>query len=267
MVDGEFGAFFELEADPRFERFFRPVDPVTGQVSATTILRQREHRRVLIRRDPKLVTFVPDIPERADLKDAGYEADTAYQVVVSSKVRRTARDFAPAGGGVLAFAKGRVDFHVGAGEGEGTFMGGTASRFPVGTRVVNVTPPEGEMDVDPTTDWEEPDNRFLIPHSLRRDFVVRLHFSAPLDPRSVVASRFTVTRTRAGVGTPLEIILDEPVAVTTTLRQSRMGDVVVEIRPVTNLDPSSEYVIRVSADLEALDGTELERPFLSSFRT
>jgi Big-like domain-containing protein len=260
---GDIGAFATLSEDPSMERFYHPIETATGVREETSLLRQREHRRVLMRRARNAVTFLTEVPMRADLVDAGYASGATYELTVSKRFGPGVRDLVTERGGVVPFLRRVATFRVAddAGDG-GPFLGGAQPSTTTGTpdppRIVNVTPPSGETFIDRTTDWEDPDNQFTVPIPSRRLFVVRVRFSRPLDPRTVDAAHFTLTKTATidalGNETP---VTASPSAVGVWLSQSRMGEVLVEITPVTNLDPQSRYRLEVLGTVKGLDGTEL----------
>src|SRR6185295_3469871 len=86
-------------------------------------------------------------------------------------------------------------------------------------RVINQTPPNGEAFVDPTTDWEDPDNQFTVLLPARRTFTVRLRFAQPLDPRSISPATFSMTKTASIDAGGNESVVNVPVAVGTFLSQ------------------------------------------------
>lgn len=268
LVDGDINAFSTLEQNPEFERFFRPVDPATGNRDSTTVLRRREYRRPLMRRTKNLVSFLPEVPSRPDLTDCGYSAGTPFNVAVNGSLRAGAKDIRPLRGGVLKLIRGLATLDVVPDSGDGgLFLGavassGTAVSAP--PRVINQTPPNGESFVDPTTDWEEPDNQFIVPIPQRRPFEVRLRFDRPLDPRTVNESTFTITKKAVISGLGVETPVNVPLAVGVFLAQKRLGEVLVEITPATNLDPSSRYEVAVSGAVKSLDGTPMGAGFVTS---
>jgi hypothetical protein len=268
LTGGDIDAFSVLQANPAFERFRHPVDPATGVRSADSVLRQREHRRVLLRRNRNFVTFLPQIPMRADLADAPYAAGATYQAVVGRTLTSSVRSLLSAGTATRRFVLGFAAFEIVPDTGDGGVFGGDTAPASVGPpeapRVVNVTPPQGEGFVDPTTDWEDPDNQFVVPIPQRRVFVVRLRFSKPLDPRTVDAAHFTLTKVAtldAGGGSSPVIV---PIALGVFLAQRRMGEVLVEVTPTTNLDPQSFYELRVLGTVKSLDGTPLGADFVTT---
>jgi hypothetical protein len=254
---GDVNAFAQLAQTPGFERFYHPVDPETGIASADSLLRQREHRRLLVRRTRNEITFLPEIPIRDDLGDVSYTAGATYSVTAAGSLRRTAKELRPARGGVARFVKGVANFLVSSDPGDGgVFLGGTprAGAAPADPpRIVNMTPPVGEALVDVTTDWEDPDNQFTVPIPQRKYFVVRLRFSKPLDPRTVDPAHFMLTTVVGGSSVP----------VGTFLSQRRTGEVVVEIQPISNLNPGTAYRVQVLGTVKALDGTTLGTDFVA----
>jgi hypothetical protein len=152
----------------------------------------------------------------------------------------------------------------------GLFLGGTPWTGGLEVepaRIVNMTPPDGEDTIDPSTDWENPDNQYLVSIPQRKPFVVRLRFSRPLDPRTVDAAHFTVTKTGVvdfgGNVTSVNI----PLAVSVTLTQTRMGEILVTMQPIGKPDPSAVYHVGVSETVRALDGRPLATGFDGSFTT
>jgi len=145
-----------------------------------------------------------------------------------------------------------------AGDG-GLFAGDTATSAAAAAdppRIVEMTPPAGETFVDMTTDWEDPDNQYTTPIPDRKPFVVRVRFSRPLDPRTVDAAHFTITKTATLDATGNVISqVNVPASIDVFLAQRRMGEVVVELRPLTNLDPQSRFEIKVAGlDRRAVAG-------------
>jgi hypothetical protein len=271
LTGGDIEAYSQLARNPEYERFYHPVDAATGAVSASSVLRQREYRRVLIRRSTTFVTFMPAIPNKADLTDAGYASGATYGVSASGPLRGKTKTLLPARGGVVRFVHNVATFGTEPDTGIGSpFLGGTPwTGAPTldASRVVNVTPPDGEVSVDPTTDWEDPDNRFTTPLPQRRLFVIRLRFSAPLDPRTVDASHFLLTKTAViddrGYETPVHVA----VAVGVFLAQTRGGEIRVDMSPATNLDPGSKYEVRARDTTRALNGRTRAADFTSQFVT
>jgi hypothetical protein len=262
LADGDVSAFSTLSGNPSMERFYHPVDPETGVPSRASLLRQREHRRVLMRRSRTSVTFLPDVPMRADLTDAAYTAGATYELSVSRRFGGGARDCVTESAGVVRFLRRVASFLVADDTGDGgLFLGGAQPTTTTGTpnppRVVNVTPPAGETFIDRTTDWEDPDNQFTVPLPARRLFVIRVRFSRPLDPRTVDAAHFTLTKTAVFDALGNETPVNVPVSIGPWLSQRRTGEVLVEITPFANLDPQSRYRLEVLGTVKGLDGTEL----------
>ncbi len=271
LVDGDINAFSELSQNSEFERFFHAVETSTGTAESSSVLRRREHRRVLMRRTRNLVSFLPEVPSRADLSDAGYAAGTAFNVAVNGSLRGIAKDIRPFSGGVMRFVRGLATLDVAPDTGDGgTFLGGlssTATGPAAPPRVVNQTPPNGESFIDPTTDWEDPDNQFTVPIPQRRYFVLRLRFDRPLDPRTVNASTITIVKRASLDAVGNETPVNVPVAAGVFLLQKRLGDVLVEVTPETNLDPQSRYEIVVSGDVKGLDGTKMGTGYVAGCLT
>ena len=262
LVSGDLGAFATLAADPSIERFRHPVDPATGIPSAASVLRQREHRRVLMRRARNAVTFLPEVPMRADLADAAYAAGATYELSVTRRFAGSVRDVVTESGGVARFLRRAVNLRVSDDTGDGgLFLGGAQTSTTTGTpeppRVVNITPPAGESYVDVTTDWEDPDNQYLVPVPGRRLFSIRLRFSRPLDPRTVDAAHITLKKSATFDAVGNETPVSVPIGIGVWLSQTRMGEVLVEITPFTNLDPMSRYRVEVLGTVRGLDGTPL----------
>src|SRR6185295_12314799 len=94
-------------------------------------------------------------------------------------------------------------------------------------------------------------------------FVIRLRFSKPLDPRTVDAAHITLTRvvTTDAIGNPNPVSV--PIGLGVFLAQRRMGEVLVEVTPFTNLDPQSFYELRVLGTVKSLDGTPLGADFVT----
>jgi hypothetical protein len=254
----DINAFAELQQNPDFERFYHPVDFSTGIPDPASVLRRRENRRALVRRSSTFLTFMPSIPDRADLSDAAYASGSPYSVTASGALRGKVKSLLPARGGVLKFVHGVATFGVEPDSGDGgPFLGGTnwtGTPNVDDPRLVNTTPPSGESEVDPTTDWEDPDNQFTTPVPMRRLLAIRLRFAAPLDPRTVNAAHFTLTKTATvdafGVETPVRI----PVVVSVFLSQTRLGEVRVTLTPSVSLDRGSKYEVRAQSGLRALNG-------------
>jgi hypothetical protein len=262
FVNGDLNAWSELTDGPPGERFVHTIFPDSGTPHPGSLLREREHRRVLMRRTRSAVTFLPDIPMRAVLNDAGYAAGAEYELTVSKRFKGGARELLTESGGVVPFLRRVAKFRAS----DDTFLGGAPAATTTGTpeapRIVGVTPPPGETNVDRTTDWEDPDSQFLVPVPARKLFVIRLRFSRPLDPRTVDDAHFTLTKTATfdAVGNPTPVTA-APSAISVWLSQRRMGEVVVEITPWTNLDPMSRYRLDVLGTVKGLDGTPLGDSF------
>jgi hypothetical protein len=273
-VFGDINAFETLATNPGYERFVHPIDPATGVPSAESVLRQREHRRVLMRRDRTSVTFLPDVPMRASLTDAAYLAGTTYELSVARRYGAGAMSLTPERGGVVRFVHRLATFTVAGDPGDGgPFLGGlqdastgTSVGATVAPRVVNMTPPPGESFVDPTTDWEDPDDEYLVPVAARRMFVIRLRFARPLDPRTVDEAHFTLTKTATYDAAGNETAISVPAAIGVTLFQLRMGEVVVDVQPVRSLDPQSKYRLDVLGTVRGLDGTPMGAAFSADLR-
>lgn len=256
-----------LKADPRFERFYHPIDPATGVASSSSVLRQREHRRVLYRRTRLAATFVPDIPMRADLSDAGYSAGGEYDVSVGRQLLGTIRSITTARGERMPLSRLGASFATAPDVGDGEEFLGGASSAPAtpsdALRVVNVTPPSGETDIDMGVDWEDPEEyEWWEPREGRNPFVFRVRFSRPLDPRTVDPAHFLVTLIDTGVPNPA--LPPAAVAVRTFLVQLRDGEVVVEVEPYSLLYPAGHFELRVLGTVRALDGTPLGEDFVRS---
>jgi hypothetical protein len=262
LTGGDIEAYSELAQNSEYERFYHPVDAATGAASTSSVLRQREYRRVLInRRLASRVMFVPEIPIRADFADTGYTAGRAYSLVIPASkpgvfntvisrddgrplVQKDGRDFSTLFTTVPSTAPALFR------DGESR-TGITTLQKP---RIINQTPPNGESYVDPTTDWEDPDNQFTVPIPQRRTFAIRLRFAQPLDPRTVSPTSFTVTKTGTIDAAGNETAVNVPVAVGTFLNQHRLGIVEVEITPATNLDPQSKYTVVARNLIRSLGG-------------
>jgi hypothetical protein len=266
---GDIGKYEEMSKNPEAERFYgtngaEPVAPTNSSVMS-----RRAHRRVLVRRSPRFLTFMPSIPVKADLRGSGYVAGASYLVTAGGPLRGAVRTLLPARGGALRFVRGLALFHVEADSGDGgpllggtTWTGAPSAEPP---RVVNVTPPDGETDIDPTTDWEAPDNQYTTPLPQRRPFVVRLRFAAPLDPRTVDVTHVTLTKTAVVEGTGVEFPVHVPVAIHVSLSQTRLGEIRVDVTPASNLEPESRYEVRVLGGTRALDGHAMDADFVSTF--
>jgi hypothetical protein len=273
LTAGDIGAYSELAQNSEFERFYHPVDPATGAASADSVLRQREYRRVLIdRRSAARVMFVPEIPIRADLTDTGYNTGRAYSVVVPSSKpgvfntvisRDDGRPLLPTDGRDFTTTFTTVPATAPALFRDGESRTGiTTLQKP---RIINQTPPNGESYVDPTTDWEDPDNQYTVPIPQRRTFAIRLRFAQPLDPRSVSPTTFTVTKTATIDAAGNEIPVSIPIACGTFLNQHRLGIVEVEITPATNLDPQSKYQVEATNAIKSLGGASFSKNIDTTF--
>jgi hypothetical protein len=267
-VGGDVSAFPQLRANPEYERFFHPVDPDTGIAQAESVLRGREYRRVLIRRNRRSVLFLPDLPNRADLSDAGFEPGETYELRVQKPLRGAKRLATGlgiaaklAGGRASLLTANEIPLFAGVDERVGV------SKVAVRPRIVNVTPPNGERLVDATTDWENPDNMYLVPVVARRTFTVRLRFAQPLDPRTVDETTFLITKVATEVGTAQEADVNVPVEVGVFISQSRLGEVRVDVTPALNLDPRCRYQVRVDGAVRSLSGERLPRDYVSMFET
>ena len=273
LVGGDLGAYAELSQNSEYERFYHAVDPATGIPSDTSVLRQRDYRRVLInRKGGTRVMFVPDLPIRSDLADTAYTPGRAYSVIIPAAqpgvfntvltrqgqrplLQKNGRDFTTQFTTVPATAAALFR------DGESR-TGITALQTP---RVINQTPPNGESFVDPTTDWEDPDNQYFIPLPARRTFSIRLRFAQPLDPRTVSPTSFTVTKKATLDSVGNETAVNVPVAVGTFLNQHRLGIVEVEITPATNLDPQSKYEVVARNLVRSLGGASNPTDYTTSF--
>lgn len=264
-LDGDFTAFPELAANPDYERFFHPIDPETSVPSANSVLRDREHRRMLVRRSARRVTFLPRLPVRADLSDAGLVPGAEYALDVQRPLRGARRLLSALGGAARLARDGRATLSVSS---DTPLAGAGPASLPVAPRVVNVTPPDGEELVPVATDWEDPDDHNVVAPSAGSRFVVRLRFADALDPRTVHEGSFRLARVARDVGTPDETVVFEPVECEVRLVQSRLGQVRVELLPVLGaLDGGSRYELRVGMTVRALDGAFLRDPFRSEFTT
>ncbi len=268
-LDGNLDVFEQLRQTPRFERFFHPRDLATGFPVPRSLLRQREHRRVLILRNRRFVTFIPHIPHHADANDTAYEPGETYTLTTKRPLPRARSITLAPFGGPFAMPRRGIEFTTVSLQPWSPFpfagVDDRAGRRP--PRVVNVTPPNGEIDVDATTDWEDPDNQFELPLSARKRIVVRLRFAAPLDPRTVHPGNVLITKTKVHVGTEEEEDVFWPVEAGVFLEQSRLGEVRVDVTPRRNLDPGCEYDVRVTDRVRSLNGSFLSLDFRSTFTT
>jgi hypothetical protein len=159
-LGGDVNAFAQLSENSEYERFYHQIDPATGVPASTSVLRQREYRRVIINRaNGARVMFVPEIPIRADLADTGYAAGRAYAVMIPASspgvfntvltnerkphpLQQTqGHDFSTLFTTVPATSSALFR----AAE---TYTGVSLLQRP---RMVNQTPPNGELYIDPTT--------------------------------------------------------------------------------------------------------------------
>jgi hypothetical protein len=277
LVNANYDAFAQLGQNPEYERFYHRVDSATGVADAQSVLRSRTYRQVLIdRRKGTRVMFVPEIPIRADLTDTGYKTGSPYSIVIPASQPGVFNTVLTLRGHRPLLQNDQRDYSTyfttltGNVNSSGLFLDNEA-RTGLATlqkpRVINQTPPNGETFIDPTTDWEDPDNQGTTPVSARKTFTIRLRFAQPLDPRTVSPTNFTVRKTRNNPGTPNESSVDIPVAVGTFLNQHRLGIVEVEITPATNLDPNGEYEVAVKGLVKSLGGELLNLDYKSTFIT
>lgn len=254
---------------------FRPAPGALPDANGhrPSVFEMREHRRVLVRRGARTVTFLAEVPERDDLSDAaflpGATSEIGYVPVVSNGLRKVSDAF----GRKLSAARPGFGFVLPA---EPRFIQtecvtsvqdkSPASQLrPV---VLDVTPPDGETDVDPTIDWESPDDVFTTPMAQRARFRVRMRFQHPLDPRRIDPTTFRITLVTRNVGTDQEVAVFEPVTLeSVALRQSRLGDVTVEITPEHTLDLGAEYSARALGIVRGLNGELLSVDYKIRFRT
>lgn len=267
-LEGNFDAFAELREAREGGRFHHAIDASTGAPAPDSMLRAREHRRVLIRRHRRTVLFLPDLPTREDVTDAGLEPGLTYALDVRRPLKG-ARHVLPALGERTRLLGGSATIVT---RDAAPLFGGIDDRVgdldaPSRPRVVNVTPPNGEPLVDATTDWEDPDNMFEVPLAARRTFTVRLRFAHPLDPRTVTATQFRLTKVAVAVGTENETQVFETVDVGVFLAQTRLGEVRVDVTPAQNLDPQSRYRVEVTGNVRSLSGELLGPDWVSVFET
>jgi hypothetical protein len=276
ITGNDVSAFAALSSDPRAARFHHSINPMTGQPRAESDYQRFERRRFLFTgaRTGRVFTFVPDVPETPELADVAFTANDGYTVTLAAGLPT------PIGGistssGFRAAVRHRVA-HLETTNPLHSPAYGQPVLFPefglsemnnAPIRIVDVTPPNGERLVDPSTDWENPDNRFTVPAPQRRPFVARVRFNQPLDPRTVSPTSFNMTQTRASIGTANERTVQMPVPVDVRLRQSRLGDVEVEIQPRIPLDPAAAYEIRVRNLVDTLDGRSKFDDLRSEFET
>jgi Big-like domain-containing protein len=266
LVNSDLSAFETLSTDANAARFHHSIDPHTGSPFAQSDFQRRERRRVLLTgaRSRRLYTFVPVIPQRADLSDMSLPPGETDHVRFSPGVPRVAA-LTTLGGTLLPVANRTAPFE--------TSPAGTSPLFALSEmgssplRMVDVTPPDGERMVDPGTDWEGPDNRFVVPQPQRPAFVVRIRFNEPLDPRTVDSASCRLTQIRAGIGTADERSV--AVAQPTTVRvvQSRLGEVRIEMTATLRPDPSSQYEVVVGDQVRALNGRALGGELVTRFTT
>jgi hypothetical protein len=267
LNNGNFDAFVDLQQNPNYERFYHDVDPGTGIAAPESVLRGREYRRVMFdRRAKNRVLFVPEVPIRADMTDTGYKPSSSYTAVVPAwqpGVFNTV--LTQQGRRPLLQHNGRdysTYFNTITGTAQSTnlFLDGESRKFQSELqkpRVINITPPNGETYVDPTTDWEDPDNQALVPVSARKTFTIRLRFAQALDPRTVSPTYFTITQTKQNVGSASEKVVSIPIACGTFLNQQRLGKVEVEMTPATNLEGDGEFTVTVSNLVRSLGQEQL----------
>ena len=279
LIHGNLGAFAALADDPANARFHHSTDPLTGKPYAESDYRRRDHRRYLFTgaRSGRVFTFVPDIPVAADESDAAFAPNEQFRVTLAGLP-------APLGGiltqsGWRAALRRRVahlettnpEHDTTFGDVYSTPVAGPVFRLSeidhASFHLTDVTPPSGELLVDPTSDWESPDNMFTVPIPERRPFVVRVRFNQPLDPRSVTKTSFTLTQTRAFVGAADEHDVSVPVPVDVRLTQTRLGDVEVDLRPVRTLDPAAAYEVRIRDLVLSLTGKWQPDTLRSTFTT
>jgi len=273
-LGGDVNAFAQLAQNSEYERFYHPVDPATGVPSTNSVLRQREYRRVLIdRRNGARVMFVPDIPIRTDIADTGFTPGRAYAIIIPASApgvfntvltrdhshplqQTNGHDFSTLFTTVPATSTQLFR----AAE---TYTGVSLLQKP---RIINQTPPNGELFIDSTTDWEDPDNQFTVPIPQRKTFSVRMRFAQPLDPRTVTPTTFTVTKVATLDAAGHDVAgVNVPVAIGTFLNQHRLGIVEVEVTPATNLDPQSRYQVVARSLVHSLAGAANAIDYVGSF--
>jgi len=275
--NGNFDAFGQLQENSEYERFFHSVNPATGVAEPQSVLRERKYRQVLIdRRAANRVMFVPEVPIRADLTDTGYKTGSSYSVVIPSLQPGVYNTVKTIKGRRGLLQDGGRDYSTyfttipGTVSSSGLFLDNEA-RTGLATlqkpRVICVTPPNGETFVDPTTDWEDPDNQALVPVSARKTFSVRLRFAQPLDPRTVTPTNFTIRQIKKDVGSASEAIISLPISSGTFLNQHRLGTVEVEITPATNLEGNGQFEVVVKGLVKSLGGELLNTDYKVSFVT
>lgn len=277
VTESDLAAFQELAADPTALRFHHSIDPLTGEPYVDSDFRRLESRRYLFAnaKPGRVFTFVPDVPQSAEAVDAAFAPNERYEVRFAGLPATV--------GGLLTASGFRAAITRRVAHVETTFPDhqypqsyGTPVQQPefrlselksAALQVIDVTPPSGELLVDPWTDWESPDNRFLVIQPERRPFVVRVRFNQPLRPSSVTPSTFVLTQRRASIGTDNERSVQIGVPVNVSLRQSRLGDVEVEVVPRVSLDPAAQYELTVRSVVTALNGRQPVADALSYFTT
>lgn len=277
LLQGDLSAFVELSIDPNVPRFHHAVDPFTGDLRAESDFRRRETRRSLITNDRtgRVFTFVPDVPETPQLADAAFASNERYTATfaglpASTRALLTASGFCAAIRGRSAhlettFPDHQIPANYGLPVPDPVFR--VSELTMASLAITDVTPPNGERLVDPSTDWESPDNRYLVPASERKPFVARVRFNQPLDPRTVTPNTFNLTMTRALIGTANERMGSIAVPCDVRLHQTRLGEVEVEIAPRVALDPSAEFEIRVRNLVRALSGRQVNTDSIYRFTT
>ena len=277
LLENDSSAFVELSRDANVPRFHHAADPVTGEPLAESDFRRRETRRCLIANDRtgRVFTFVADVPETPQLADAAFASNARYTVTFAG-LPATTRALLTSSGFCAAIRNRSA--HLETTNPDRVFPGAYGQTLPLPVfqvseltgaelNLIDVTPPNGERLVDPTTDWESPDNRYLVPASERKPFVARVRFNQPLDPRTVSPSTFTLTLRRTAVGTANERFVQLAVPVDVRLNQSRLGEVEVEIAPRAELDPSAEFELRVRNLVRALSGRQITTDLIDVFTT
>lgn len=270
-LDGDPGAYPSLVAELASERFAVAQDAPFVGLQPPSVLRARTYRRVLVdRRSRNRVTFVPQLPQRADLLDAGYRPLEQHIVRVTRALPTPAVLIPEVSGPRVRFQGRKAGFSTFSEFDPTPFADEDARVGLAGSirpRVINVTPPNGETLVDPTTDWEQPDDLLNTPEAQRRPFRARIRFAHALDPRTIDTTTVRLTLTAAGVGTPQELPMSQDLPVEVALRQSRLGLVEVELTPVSPLDFNARYAVRVDGRVRSLGGELLGRDFLAEFTT
>jgi len=278
ITQDDAAAFEQLAADPAAARFRHSIDPVTGQPRAESDFQMQEHRRCLFTgaRTGRVFTFVPDVPVGSDAADAAFAPNERFRVTIAGLPNPL--------GGLLTASGYRAAFHGRVANLQTADPTHETGAFPYyGTAVgrpvfllselnfarclpTDVTPPNGERLVDPTTDWENPSNRLAVAPQDRTPFVARVRFNQPLDPRTVNSLRVLLRQTSAAVGTPDEHDVVVGVVSEVRLRQTRLGEVVVEIQPAVALAPSAAYEILVTGEVQPLHG-EMRGGLITRFTT